>query len=76
MRVLLLIAVVLGLVVGGILNAQERGPSTSPETIRLLKNGHFTGDFGADIEFMTKGSGYCFFRYEYTFGQSDRMLPG
>lgn len=73
MRMLLLITLVLGLVSSGCSNAQARCPTTSPDAIRLLKKGGFTGDLGADITFVAKGPGYCFFRYEYVFGQSGRM---
>ncbi len=70
---LLLIALVLGLLPSGCSNAHARCPPTSPDTIRLLKKGGFTGDLGADITFAARVPGYCFFRYEYVFGQSGRI---
>lgn len=73
MRTLLLIALLLGLVPNGYSNAQARCPTTSPDAVRLLEKGGFTGDLGADITFVAKAPGYCFFRYEYVFGQSGRM---
>jgi hypothetical protein len=72
-RMLLLITLVLGLVSSGCSNAQARCPPTSPDAIRLLEKGGFTGDLDADITFVAKAPGYCFFRYEYVFGQSGRM---
>lgn len=73
MRIPLLIFLVLGLVSSGCSSAGVRCPSTSSEAIDLLKKEGFTGELKADIEFMGQGSGYCFFRYEYVFGQSGRM---
>lgn len=73
MRMLLLIAILLGLVSIRCSNAQVRCPTTPPDAIRLLEKGGFTGHLGADITFVAKAPGYCFFRYEYVFGQSGRM---
>lgn len=74
MRMLLLITLVLGLLPSGYSNAQAHCPSTSPDAIRILEKGGFTGDLGAHITFAAKGPGYCFFRYEYVFGPSGRMV--
>lgn len=73
MRMLSLIFLVLGLVSSGCSSAEVRCPSTSSEAIDLLKKGGFTGELRADIDFMGRGAGHCFFRYEYVFGQSGRM---
>lgn len=73
MRMLPLIALLLGLMLSGDSNAQAHCPLTSTDGIRLLKKGGFTGELGADITFAAKGPGYCFFRYEYVFGPSGRM---
>ena len=73
MRMLPFIALLLGLMLSGHSNAQARCPSTSPDAIRLLEKGGFTGHLGADITFVAKAPGYCFFRYEYVFGESGRM---
>jgi hypothetical protein len=70
---LLLIALALGLLPSGCSNAQARCPTTPPDAIRLLEKGGFTGHLGADITFVAKSPGYCFFRYECVFGQSGRM---
>lgn len=48
-------------------------PSMPSEVLSSLKTGGFTGSLDADIEFMGRSSEYCFFRYEYVFGQSGRM---
>ena len=73
MKMLPVIVFLVGLSCGGCAKGLDRCPSTSSEVISSLKEGGFTGSFDADIQLMGEGSEYCFFRYEYLFGQSGRM---
>jgi hypothetical protein len=73
MKGMTLILMLFGFFFGGCAKAVDRCPSNRPELISSLKRDGFTGAIDADIKLIGNRSGYCFFRYEYVFGQSGRM---
>ncbi len=73
MKILPMIALAIGISCSGCAQGVEHCPATRSGTISSLKSGGFTGALDADIELVGKSHQYCFFRYEYVFGESGRM---